>query len=548
MLKSRLTFVSPTITVRQTSSAFQQQTSNPLKHRAGRAKCAKVVHRRGAVKCIAAGNKPGPVRTALQKQEDGTTIPVEIYDVVVIGGGPAGLSLTASLGARGVSVLCADATLDKRWPNNYGTWIDDLEPLGLDDCVSHRWKKTSVHVHPDGRKTMCDRQYSRVDRVALKGRLLERCIQSRSVTVLRAKAQFVDTATNGDVSYITLESPDKEVVRAQRRNENGDLEEMGQVSEDGKSIHKVAATVVVDATGHELMFTRKEEGKTPGYQAAYGIECRVSSEGYAPFAKDEMLLMDFRDDHMQATPADRKQSLEQPTFLYVMPMDGDEGRRAFFEETSLVASPAMDFDQLKERLYKRLGYYGIEVEAVDDEEFCLIPMGGAMPLVRQRVVGFGGAASFVHPATGYMIGRALALAESAADIIAEEIKSGSGNSANEKAFRIWDRIWNTARQRQRDFFNFGGEYIASIDLAKTRDFFTAFFTLPKSQWADFLSFRMMRPLDRLQFGLGVFARTSNRVRLSLIADAISYGQWPLLRSVLPLYEVEEAESAQREKS
>ncbi len=37
---------------------------------------------------------------------------------------------------------------------------------------------------------------------------------------------------------------------------------------------------------------------------------------------------------------------------------------------------------------------------MEEEEFCYIPMGGAMPTIPQRVVGFGGSAGLVHPATG----------------------------------------------------------------------------------------------------------------------------------------------------
>lgn len=459
------------------------------------------------------------VATSPSKQPPPPSPTTETYDVVVIGGGPAGLSLASGLGARGVRVLCADITLHKPWPNNYGTWVDELEPLGLSDCTSHQWPRASAFVRKDGSKSALSRAYARVDRIAMKERFLQRCAATGNVTIVHAAASSVDVQSDPSLSYVHLE----------------------MLASDAPTKCTVAGSVIVDATGHNLRFVDFQPGKKPCFQAAYGIECIVSDQGY-PFDSNEMLLMDFRDDHMQATEQDKRMAQSQPTFIYVMPLDEGKGRRVFFEETSLVASPAMDFEALKERLYKRLSYYNIEVESILDEEFCLIPMGGAMPELRQRVVAFGGSAALVHPATGYMIARALTLADSAARIIAEEIAhKGDEANADVMAHRIWDRIWNFGRQRQRDFFNFGGEYLASIDLDTTREFFSAFFDLPIHQWSAFLSFRLMQPLQRLVFGLGIFARTSNRLRFALMFEAIVKGQLPLILSVLPLYRVADEE-------
>lgn len=454
------------------------------------------------------------VATSPSKQPQSPSAAVKTYDVIVIGGGPAGISLAAALGQRGIKVLCADLALDKKWPNNYGTWVDELEPLGLADCTSHQWKRTSAFVNADGSKSQLDRAYCRVDRVLMKERLLSRCDESGNVEVVHAAAQNVDVSSDPNWSYVSL----KNFSSSQEPQET------------------VAGSIVVDATGHDLRFVKFQPGKSPGYQAAYGIECVVSEKGY-PYSADEMLLMDFRDDHMQSSEEEREKSQKEPTFVYVMPLDEGQGRQVFFEETSLVASPAMDFASLKQRLNKRLAYYGIEVSKILDEEFCLIPMGGAMPELRQRVVAFGGAAALVHPATGYMIARALKLADDAAEIIAQEIIKG-GN-ADEKAYRIWDRIWNVGRQRQRDFFNYGGEFLAKIDLDTTRGFFSAFFKLPTDQWSDFLSFKLVTPVQRLVFGLAVFARTNNNVRAKLVIDAILHGRLPLAMSVLPLYKSED---------
>jgi len=104
---------------------------------------------------------------------------------------------------------------------------------------------------------------------------------------------------------------------------------------------------------------------------------------------------------------------------------------------------------------------------------------------------------------------------------------------------VWSSLWTPKTLRQRDFANFGGEYLEEIGLSELRDFFGSFFELPFKQWGGFLSHRLLEPYDRLIFGLGVWANTSWRVRLSLSLKGFLSGPagWLLLgRSVLPVEE------------
>ena len=43
---------------------------------------------------------------------------------------------------------------------------------------------------------------------------------------------------------------------------------------------------------------------------------------------------------------------------------------------------------------------GRERRKIEEDEYCLIPMGGVLPRVPQRVLGIGGTAGMVHPSTG----------------------------------------------------------------------------------------------------------------------------------------------------
>ncbi|PNH03618.1 Lycopene beta cyclase, chloroplastic/chromoplastic [Tetrabaena socialis] len=108
-----------------------------------------------------------------------------------------------------------------------------------------------------------------------------------------------------------------------------------------------------------------------------------------PFALDTMLFMDWRDDHTHAPGLEAMRAANErlPTFLYAMPFSKN---RVFLEETSLVSRPALPFPELKERLDARLKWLGIKVTKIEEEEYCLIPMGGVLPTHPQRVLAIGG--------------------------------------------------------------------------------------------------------------------------------------------------------------
>lgn len=71
-----------------------------------------------------------------------------------------------------------------------------------------------------------------------------------------------------------------------------------------------------------------------------------------------MLFMDWRDDHTIGHPEMRAANKKLPTFLYAMPFSKT---KVFLEETSLVARPAVDFQEIKERLAVRMEHLGIKV-------------------------------------------------------------------------------------------------------------------------------------------------------------------------------------------
>ena len=245
---------------------------------------------------------------------------------------------------------------------------------------------------------------------------------------------------------------------------------------------RLRAQLVIDASGHHSPFVqRPDEGPVAG-QTAYGIVGRFSAP---PVDPGQFVLMDYRCDHL--SEAERR--CAPPTFLYAM----DFGEGVFFvEETSLALAPAVPYDVLKDRLLRRLVLRGISVEEVQHEEFCLFPMNLPLPDLQQRVVGFGGSASMVHPASGYMVGSLLRRAPALADAIATGLQDPHAGG-EQLAAQAWQALWPLELQRRHALYRFGLEKLMRFSESQLRAHFTTFFALLREQWFGFLTNTLSLP-------------------------------------------------------
>jgi lycopene epsilon-cyclase len=217
---------------------------------------------------------------------------------------------------------------------------------------------------------------------------------------------------------------------------------------------------------------------------------------------------------LDADSKERNRSL--PTFLYVMPFSPT---RVFMEETSLVARPGVDFDDIKLRMRQRLAHLGVRVTAVLEEEHCLIPMGGVLPALPQRTLGIGGTGGMVHPSTGFMLSKTLNAGAVVADTLATELAAGKAGKALSDA--VWEAVWPQQQRRMRTFMCFGMETLMQLDIGGTRRFFGTFFGLPRELWSGFLSWRV-RPVGLIGLGLSLFSGFSPRMRLEFILSALPF--------------------------
>ncbi|KAK1310522.1 hypothetical protein QJS10_CPA08g01778 [Acorus calamus] len=408
-------------------------------------------------------------------------------DLVVVGGGPAGLAVAQRVSEAGLSVCSIDPSPRLIWPNNYGVWVDEFESMGLLDCLDTTWSGAVVYVDETTEKRL-DRPYARVNRKQLKSKMMQKCV-SNGVQFHQARVVKV------------IHEDSKSIL----------------ICNDGMTLE---ATVVLDATGFSRCLVQYDEPYNPGYQVAYGILAEVEEH---PFELDKMVFMDWRDSHLKGKRELKERNDKLPTFLYAMPFDS---KRIFLEETSLVARPGLAMEDIQERMVARLKHLGIKVTSIEEDERCVIPMGGPLPVLPQRVVGIGGTAGMVHPSTGYMVARTLAAAPIVADSIVRYLGSEKRLIGDEFSAEVWKELWPIERRRQREFFCFGMDILLKLDLEGTRRFFDAFFDLEPRYWHGFLSSRLFLP-ELLFFGLSLFSHASNTSRLEIMAK----GTLPLVNMI-----------------
>ena len=294
--------------------------------------------------------------------------------------------------------------VDDPWPNTYGIWADELKAVGLEQLLEHRWSDT-VSYFGEGGSTAQDQShahgidYGLFDRAALQRHWLER---AEGVVFHQDTVERVDV--NGATTSVCCAS--------------------------GTTLQ---ARLVIDASGSRTPHIRRPDQGPVAGQAAYGVVGRFSKP---PIEPGRFVLMDYRCDHLS-----EEQRSEPPTFLYAM----DLGDGVFFvEETSLALAPGVPYDVLKQRLQQRLDLRGVEITEVIHEEFCLFPMNLPLPDRNQPVLAFGGAASMVHPASGYMVGSLLRRGPDLAQAISRSHRQSkpwfSGLGATGLASAVADRI------------------------------------------------------------------------------------------------------------
>jgi len=471
-------------------------------------------------------------------------------DVLVLGSGPAGCAIASLLGTdENLDVVVANQNFESDWVPNYGVWQDEWQTVldryktfgidieGNEGVIDRRWSVTDCffggsYDMPTEQRTRLNRPYCRVDRFALKKSL------GKNFRVV--EANHISEAIG-----VNMYKPAGSLVH----DESGTVIKL-QPKDPSESPLTMRTKIVIDTTGHETKLVLKdsiEPHTPPGFQIAYGALVEVDESNsqnkkfFGPYDKEAMTLFDYRTDHFDGNESETKKATKAPTFMYAMPL---KDNKIFFEETSLVARPAVSFQECKDRCFKRLKHLGIEVKKVEEEEYCYIPMGGALPARDQRILGFGGAAAMVHPSTGYHLCRALMGASDVAKVIQKELATDNPNLDRAVA-SAYNAMWSQGNIRQRNFATFGGEFLMKQDVVGLRGFFDGFFKLPVELWGGFLAGWPGLAYNenheswskRILFGLSFIVKLPPAVALDMTLSIVTYSLfnegWSLIQSVTP---------------
>jgi lycopene beta-cyclase len=484
----------------------------------------------------------------------GTTMVDEVCDVLVLGSGPAARAIASLLSAPqqgSMKVILADQNVDKVWPANYGVWQDEWQSVvdrfqaagvpfvggNVDNAIDRAWNVTDCYFGgsfdiPIEEQMRVNRPYYRVDKYALRDSLT-----GNEYKIV--EANHISKAIGPN-----LYSPAGSLMH----DEDGTTIQL-RTKED--QFLTVRSKLVVDCTGHETKLVLREtrpESQPPGFQIAYGCLVDVDDSNspdlsrFGPYDKEAMTLFDYRTDHF-LTEEEKIKADRAPTFMYAMPIKDNQ---VFFEETSLVARPAMSFQECKDRCFQRLDYLGIRVTKVHEEEFCYIPMGGALPAKDQRVLALGGSAAMVHPSTGYHICRCLMGATDMAAAIHKEMSSSPAAPLDRVAASAYDALWSPENIMQRNFAVFGGEFLMKQNVVGLRGFFDGFFRLPTELWGGFLAGWPGLPnndkheswIARLWYGVNFIVRIPPLVAVDMLASIATHMVTegvPLPQSVTPFF-------------
>lgn len=386
-----------------------------------------------------------------------------VVDVLVVGAGPAGRAAAAACSDAGLRTGIIDPAPRRGWPQTYAAWHDELPALPHDTVTASttqvRARGTSWH--------QWNRTYAVLDNTKLWQHLWR-----ADITEITGRAVDVEHGTTG--STVVLR--------------------------DGR---RLAAGAIVDASGSSRALLGGRPPRASAEQTAVGTV--LDAEQAADLCPaDTAVFMDW-----QPAPHTRG---GWPSFRYAVPLGGGE---VLVEETSLVRRPGLPLAQLRRRLADRLAEHGIAPAAQIREERVRFPVDDPLPPAG-RVIGFGAAGGFVHPASGFSVASSLRSAPWLAASISAGLAENPVAACRAARHVLWPAEAVSARMLHRRALN----ALLTMRGDELPEFFELFFGLAQHHQAAFLSWQA-DPRGTAAAMSALFARAPWRLRRRLAVGTTS---------------------------
>ncbi|MER7011309.1 lycopene cyclase family protein [Saccharopolyspora sp. NPDC000359] len=392
-------------------------------------------------------------------------------DVVVVGGGPAGRAVAAACSDTGLEVVLVDPAPRRVWPHTYGAWRDELPAAVPGTALASVVDRMTLHgTHPHE----WTRPYAVLNNAALWKHLWR-----HDVVEVTGRAQAAEHGPTGSTVLL----------------------------KDGR---RIAAAVVVDATGAARTLSGGRPAHTSAHQSAVGWV--VSAAAAEPFCgPGSGVFMDWR-------PAPQTRG-GWPTFLYAVHVGPD---RVLLEETSLARRPALPLALLRRRLAGRLAAAGVPESERLFEERVRFPVDDPLPRPG-RVIPFGAAAGFVHPASGFSVAASLQRAPWLAAALSAALPSGPTVAARAG----WSILWPPRAVSAHVLRHRALRGLLSMPPEEVPEFFELFFQLDPDHRTAFLSAEC-DPTGTAAAMSALFAIAPWRLRRRMVLGGLSLGR-PLAR-------------------
>ena len=372
----------------------------------------------------------------------------ELYfesDILIIGGGPAGLLLSIPLVEQGFTVSIVEKDLDHNWYQNYCFWKDEINDSTIPSefqnlfnmSTEREWERALVRINRQTRIEI-DSPFVKFNTRRFQ-ELLTNTVRTLGVTI------YEDTVQS--IAHLPTHS----------------------ITTGNQSYH---SKIVVVANGSTSELLSYEKSPSCAFQIAYGQLLKTPRA--ADVDRTAVGFMDF-----DAPLKNKRQFQHSPSFLYTLPLSNNH---IFVEETILATRDSVDWDLLKNRLAFRKQNLGLQDAEVTDEEHCVIQMGGSLPKFG-RTLAFGAAAGFTHPVTGFQLTRSIRTAPRFAKYLREHWDADT----EELCAGSWQALWTDSEQRNRKLYLLGLDMITRFNLRETQAFFDAFFKVSKENRTEFLA-------------------------------------------------------------